>query len=241
MIMRSIVLLLAALCLCATPLAAWAEDCEEAYVDIETLDDMAELLRRAEKYPECGDLYVALGDVAYDQELWLDAEKWYAKSLEFYPDDSFIQERHAEALRHKPIAMDDAASVDLDKEISKRGLGGTKGLPPMSVEVNFASGSASLSAPDKAKLDQFAGLITSKFGGYKFEVQGHTDDDGAPQANKALSEKRAQAVKQYLVASHGIDPGRLVVVGYGESRPVASNATTDGKARNRRVQFQGFK
>lgn len=238
--LRTTLFLLAVL-LMALPLHVAAQDCEEAYVDIETIDDTAELLRRVEKYPDCGDLYVALGDVAYDQELWLDAEKWYARSLEFYPDDAFIQERHAEALRNKPIAMDDAASVDLDKEISKRGLGGTKGLPPMSVEINFASGSASLDAPDQATLDQFAALITQKFGSYRFEVQGHTDDDGSPQANKSLSEKRAAAVKQYLVQKHGVDPGRLQVVGYGESRPLASNASPEGKARNRRVQFQGYK
>lgn len=225
------------------PLVATAadQDCEAAYVDIETLDDMQELLKRVEKYPACGDLYVALGDVSYDQKLWLDAEKWYGKSLEFYPDDSFIKERYAEALQHKPIAMDDAANVDLNKEIAKRGLGGTKGLPPFSVEINFATGSASLAPDDKAKLDQFAALITQKFGDYRFEVQGHTDNVGAPKNNKALSEKRAAAVKDYLVSAHGIDPGRLQVVGYGETRPLASNAASEGKARNRRVQFQGYK
>ena len=234
-------LLGALLLLCILPFAAAAQGCDEAYKDIKSIQDIQELERRAGKYPECGGVYVVLGELTFQQELWLDAEKWYAKALEFFPDDTYLQDRHAEALRHKPIAMDDAASVDLDKEISKRGLGGTKGLPPFSVEVNFASGSASLASDDQAKLDQFAGLITQKFSGYKFEVQGHTDNVGAPAGNKSLSEKRAAAVKQYLVQKHGIDPSLLVVVGYGETRPLASNASGEGKARNRRVQFQGFK
>lgn len=233
-------LLAALLLLCILPFAAAAQDCEEAYKDIKSVQEIQELERRAEKYPECGGVYVVLGELTYQQELWLDAEKWYAKALEFFPDDTYLQDRHAEALRNKPIAMDDAASVDLDKEISKRGLGGTKGLPPFSVEINFASGSATLTSDDKAKLDQFAGLITKKFGNYKFQVQGHTDNVGAPATNKSLSEKRAKAVQQYLVQQHGIDPGRLQVVGYGETRPLASNASKQGKARNRRVQFQGF-
>lgn len=234
------VALWALLLLLAAP-GVLAQDCEEAYKDIETLDDMDELLRRAEKYPDCGDLYVALGDVSYDQELWLDAEKWYGKSLEFYPDDSFIQDRHAEALRKKPIALDDAANVDVDKEITKRGLGGTKGLPPLSLEINFATGSAALQQAAYDSLDTFAVIITKKFGDYNFEVQGHTDNVGAPANNLKLSERRAKAVRDYLVQNRGIDPARLRVKGYGETRPIASNATDDGKSRNRRVQFQGFK
>lgn len=220
---------------------AAAQDCEAAYEGIDTIEDMQEVLRRVEQYPQCGDLYVALGDIAYDQQLWLDAEKWYAKSLEFYPDDSFILDRRAECLRNKPIALDDADSVDVEEEIQKRGLGGAKGLPPMSLDINFDSGSAALKPEARASLDKFSAMAQSKFGEFRFEVQGHTDDVGSPKTNQELSKRRAEAVKQYLVQAQGMDQARLQVMGYGQSRPIASNLSEDGRARNRRVQFQGMK
>ncbi len=231
-----------ALCLCLSSAGvSTAQDCDAAYKDIETLNDVEELQARVEKYPDCADLYIVLGDVAYEREFWLDAEKWYAKALESYPDDSFLQDRHAECLRKKPIALDDMAGLDVDREIEKRGLGGARGLPPMSLEIEFQTGSARLDPAAKTSLDSFAALIGQKFSDYRFEVQGHTDNVGSPQNNKDLSLRRADAVKNYLVENHGIDATRLQVAGYGESRPLASNATAEGKARNRRVQFQGFK
>lgn len=68
------------------------------------------------------------------------------------------------------------------------------------------------------------------------EVQGHTDDKGNDDYNLCLSAARAQSVKNYLVA-HGIDPLRLTSVGYGETCPIASNKTVDGRGTNRRVEF----
>jgi outer membrane protein OmpA-like peptidoglycan-associated protein len=69
------------------------------------------------------------------------------------------------------------------------------------------------------------------------EIQGHTDSIGSDKYNQRLSEKRAKAVVNYLVEDLGIDSGRLTAKGYGESRPVATNATDEGRALNRRVEF----
>jgi|GEM_PF-971510 len=69
------------------------------------------------------------------------------------------------------------------------------------------------------------------------EVQGHTDSQGSASYNMKLSQLRAEAVKEYLVTKHGIDPNRLIARGYGETRPIASNRTREGRARNRRVEF----
>lgn len=72
----------------------------------------------------------------------------------------------------------------------------------------------------------------------RIEVVGHTDDTGTKQHNMELSQARAEAVVQALVGQHGIDPGRLVAKGLGDTKPVASNDTAAGKAKNRRVELR---
>jgi len=68
------------------------------------------------------------------------------------------------------------------------------------------------------------------------EISGHTDSEGSDEYNRKLSDGRAKAVVDYLV-SQGIEPARLRAVGYGESRPIDTNATPEGRAQNRRVEF----
>ena len=67
-------------------------------------------------------------------------------------------------------------------------------------------------------------------------VIGHTDSTGSDSYNQGLSERRASSVKTYL-ASHGVNGERVLTVGKGESEPVASNATSDGRQMNRRVEI----
>ncbi|QGP79067.1 OmpA family protein [Sphingobium sp. CAP-1] len=69
------------------------------------------------------------------------------------------------------------------------------------------------------------------------DVLGHTDSDGADAYNQALSERRAQSVANYLV-SKGVQSARIATRGYGETQPIASNATEEGKAANRRVEIK---
>jgi outer membrane protein OmpA-like peptidoglycan-associated protein len=68
-------------------------------------------------------------------------------------------------------------------------------------------------------------------------IEGHTDNTGDFDANKTLSEERAQAVKNALVKDHGIEAGRLKTVGLGSTQPTASNDTEEGRAENRRVEL----
>jgi len=74
----------------------------------------------------------------------------------------------------------------------------------------------------------------------EIEIAGHTDSDGSEETNQKLSQNRAQAVADYLI-SHGIETNRLIVHGYGESRPIAFNNNPEGKAKNRRVEFKVLK
>jgi OOP family OmpA-OmpF porin len=67
-------------------------------------------------------------------------------------------------------------------------------------------------------------------------VDGHTDSIGSPTFNRALSERRAAFIVEALV-QQGIAADRLIAVGYGETRPVASNRTAEGRARNRRIEW----
>src|SRR5205807_9596172 len=72
---------------------------------------------------------------------------------------------------------------------------------------------------------------------WKLSIAGHTDSIGGDAPNLDLSKRRAAAVKNALVARFGVNNGRLVTTGYGKSRPVDTNETPEGRARNRRVEL----
>jgi outer membrane protein OmpA-like peptidoglycan-associated protein len=107
-------------------------------------------------------------------------------------------------------------------------------------EVYFEFNKSDIKPESYSVLDGAAQTIKTVFAGnpdVKIEVQGHTDSKGSDEYNLNLSNKRANAVKDYLVLNHGINPDRLMARGYGESRPVTSNDTDAGRAKNRRVEF----
>ncbi|ENV93861.1 OmpA family protein [Acinetobacter calcoaceticus] len=101
--------------------------------------------------------------------------------------------------------------------------------------INFASGSSDIPADNKAILDQAVTLL-NKVSGVKLNVGGHTDSTGNAASNKALSQRRAQAVVDYLT-SKGVDASKLVAQGHGSDQPVAENTTDEGRFKNRRIEF----
>lgn len=101
--------------------------------------------------------------------------------------------------------------------------------------ATFQVGSASLSPDATALLDEAIAILTDN-AATVLTVEGHTDDVGSEGDNLALSEARARAVVDYLVAG-GIEATRLTAVGYGEARPIAGNDTAEGRAENRRIEF----
>ncbi len=103
-------------------------------------------------------------------------------------------------------------------------------------KVYFDTSKATIKRRSYAVLDAVRDVMIAYPGIARVEIQGHTDSDGNDAANQGLSERRAGAVMRYLMEA-GIDPDRLVAVGYGESRPIDTNRTSEGKANNRRVEF----
>lgn len=99
----------------------------------------------------------------------------------------------------------------------------------------FASGQASLSAQTRAEVGRIAAVLT-QYPDRNLLLEGHTDSVGSEVNNQNLSERRAEAVRAALIAE-GIDPSRVSAVGYGQTRPIASNATAAGRAQNRRVEI----
>lgn len=101
--------------------------------------------------------------------------------------------------------------------------------------VEFETGSAEPTAKGKKLLDGAAKVMQTT-GATRYEIAGHTDSRGNEVANLRLSESRAKAVLRYLV-DKGVDEGRLDAKGYGATRPIGSNDSPTGLARNRRIEF----
>ncbi len=104
--------------------------------------------------------------------------------------------------------------------------------------VYFDSGKWSLKTESKKELDELYDFMKYKKG-VKVEIGGHTDNVGKKDANKTLSQKRADAVRQYILEK-GISPSRIRARGYGEDVPRDTNNTPAGRAKNRRTEVKVF-
>jgi outer membrane protein OmpA-like peptidoglycan-associated protein len=102
-------------------------------------------------------------------------------------------------------------------------------------DILFATDSAVLGSDARASLEQ-AAQVFAEYPKTAIVIQGHTDSTGTEEHNQSLSERRATAVRNYLV-QRGIDSARMVAIGYGESQPIAANDTPDGRQQNRRVDI----
>jgi OOP family OmpA-OmpF porin len=105
--------------------------------------------------------------------------------------------------------------------------------------IRFATGKAAIDADSLGLLDRLAHTVR-RCPDARVEISGHTDSEGADDANLALSVERAEAVRDYLVRG-GVLFSRLDAAGYGETRPVADNATAEGRAKNRRIDLNVIK
>jgi len=106
------------------------------------------------------------------------------------------------------------------------------------VTVNFGFDKAVLTKDEKAKLDSFATELGTANNSFILEVTGGTDSTGPAQYNYDLSQRRADAVVQYLAAKYDVAPHRFYLIGIGKDKQVASDKTAAGRKENRRVQVQ---
>ncbi len=90
----------------------------------------------------------------------------------------------------------------------------------------------------KEKIENQLGQVSVEFAGMKVRIEGNTDNVGSADMNRELSQKRAKSVADYLVKTYNFDPNRFIIVGNGPDKPVATNNTEEGRAANRRTEFQ---
>lgn len=136
-----------------------------------------------------------------------------------------------------------------DKCPSVSGDAGNKGCPVVKVDVkkrlqfaargiNFETGKTTLTPSSYPMLDEIVSIL-NEYTDYNLKMGGHTDAVGNDASNLVLSQGRVDAVKAYLI-SKGVSDTRVVATGYGETKPIASNVTAAGKAKNRRVELELF-
>jgi outer membrane protein OmpA-like peptidoglycan-associated protein len=149
-----------------------------------------------------------------------------------------------------PDTDGDGINDEMDKCPAEKGTAANSGCPEIRKEivdkVNYAAkhilfqtGSDVITTESFGPLNEVATILKSD-PGLELRIDGHSDNVGVPSANLALSQKRANAVKKYLVAK-GIESNRLSATGFGQQQPVADNSTRAGQRINRRVEMRLIK
>src|SRR5262245_13562569 len=109
--------------------------------------------------------------------------------------------------------------------------------PAVTLNVLFGSNSDVVPPASYVEIDKLGTLLSwPQYTDYRVQLEGHTDSQGSARKNQALSEKRVQNIKTYLVQHFHIAPERILAVGYGSAKPIASNDTPEGRSQNRRVE-----
>ncbi len=133
----------------------------------------------------------------------------------------------------------DQQEAELRAQLASTGVSVTRNgaqiILNMPSNITFASAQSNINPAFQQTLVSVA-LVLQKYNKTVVDIAGHTDSDGSEAYNQTLSQQRAQSVAGFL-GTQGVDTRRFNVIGYGESQPIASNATESGKALNRRVEI----
>ena len=142
----------------------------------------------------------------------------------------------------KALADSEAASIQRENQVLAQAESSStkKSLDVLTVTFKsdflFSVNSSTLLPGAFDELDRVANVL-NQYPESTIRISGHTDSTGSDDHNQKLSELRAQSVKNALKGM-GVDPARMTIIGYGESKPIASNATEAGRLQNRRVEIR---
>lgn len=155
-----------------------------------------------------------------------DSKEIYVQLQLISGDELSIDEYWVDLLETEPMKQD-VQSDAMYKEINEKGS--------IALYINFETGKSTIQSESLPVLEQMAQMLRD-VKNLKVRIDGHTDNVGSPAANQKLSEQRAASLVKALI-DKGIDKSRLSSKGWGQSKPIADNATDDGKAKNRRVEI----
>lgn len=128
--------------------------------------------------------------------------------------------------------------------VRTRGVGPAQALPvapvprpAVTLNVLFPPSSPVLQPVSQGEVDKLGTVLSwPQYSEYRIQLEGHTDSQGSERKNQSLSEKRVQGIKDYLMQRFQVADNRVNAVGYGASKPIASNETPEGRSQNRRVE-----
>lgn len=167
-----------------------------------------------------------VGDDAGEAQFWWLDQADNAMALRWTFKDSGVQVIRIDTPTALAEANSDQLSTDLASKLCRAELHG----------IYFDTGSAILLPQSETEIAEIAALAVEHLD-WRLSIEGHTDSQGSDADNLVLSRQRAEAVLHALVEEHGIAPDRLAATGLGETKPIESNDTVEGRARNRRVEL----
>ena len=191
----------------------------------------------AKAYFGLGDIYMVLGNA----KAAIDA---YEKGLALIPQNKRARSALELArIKHKSEAGEQITAAEfiqvMQKSKAEETTQGAVDGPLLRMQINFNSRSSQLSVEAMDQLENVGKALENPIlSSKKFEISGHTDNTGKPEANLLLSKHRAEQVRQYLLDTFAIQPEALAVAYYGDTRPAEPNISTENRALNRRVEFR---
>ena len=206
---------------------------------VNTLDDAKGMLEdvKLPDYAENRAFFNPQGSLVNYQSIYQTAQNIWrkiGKISQVYPGYQTVDTRFLEgASEYFP----QAGAVKPEFEFTAPPRAQAQPILTKTVSIYFPTGSSTLDENAKAVLDTQVVDLAATFGGAYLRVAGNTDNVGNRESNQRLSRARADAVARYLV-SKGFDRNKFEVVGHGPDKPVASNDTDDGRAKNRRTDFE---
>ncbi|MBI1226776.1 MAG: OmpA family protein [Bacteroidetes bacterium] len=175
-------------------------------------------------------------------------DRLYGRMTQVYTDLGYITGRtpswreisNSTAVRNTNLSGPENAAEGQKTftEVTKKEGAEKETIATKRVSINFRSGEYKLDENAKYIIDKEFVEIAKAFANARIRIEGNTDNVGNKASNVALSQKRAEAVRDYLVSEHAMPRNRFIVIGNGPDNPVESNDTEAGKAKNRRTDFE---